>query len=81
MNDSIKKGLKLQEICSAIRHLTELLGYARGQRDAYTQLDFEEKEKYRDMFTLREMTEGLQTALRELMFKRISLEQELNKNE
>jgi len=78
---SLKKHERLIKITRAINVLRELLGYAKGQRDAYNQLDFEEKEKYQDMFTLREMIEGLKTADVELSLIKSSLKRELEKNE
>ena len=78
MDETTDKSTRLMRIARTIYCLTELLGYARGQRDIYNQLDHEEKMKYREMFNLREMTEELQTALLELRNQRFVLERELN---
>lgn len=62
-------------------YLPQILGYAQGQRDAFNQLDFGDKNKCRDLLILKDMVEGLEISLEELRILRSSLPQEINRYE
>ena len=78
--DKPAKELRFASLVGAINTIRELIGYAEGQRDDFSRLDFEEKEKYKDEFFLKEKTSELKTALTELSLIKHGLEREIIKD-